>query len=168
MSNQDLTKQFEEDSPQQVNEIENVRSLSEYVLRLQSLEDEVKIIEENLKKKKEAAAAKGVPAELTLAEQIALAKKAKGKTSKGEIFLSDELVVDLGKNDWGGPGAGFCFQNQQNGTTVAEFTRNNEAIIIMGTDIRGATNVFPNKLNGVGFEYQLQGDILPSTSICNV
>ena len=44
MSNQDLTKQFEEDSPQQVNEIENVRSLSEYVLRLQSLEDEVKII----------------------------------------------------------------------------------------------------------------------------
>jgi len=55
MSNQDLAKQFEEDSPQQVNEIENVRSLSEYVIRLQSLEDEVKIIEENLKKKKEAA-----------------------------------------------------------------------------------------------------------------
>jgi len=55
MSNEDLTKQFEEDSPQQVNEIENVRSLSNYVLRLQSLEDEVKVMEENLKKKKEAA-----------------------------------------------------------------------------------------------------------------
>ena len=55
MSNQDLAQQFEDDSPQQVNEIENVRSLSEYVIRLQSLEDEVKIIEENLKKKKEAA-----------------------------------------------------------------------------------------------------------------
>ena len=54
MSNvQDLRKMMEEDSPQQVNEIENVRSLSDYVIRLQALEDEVKIIEENLKQKKE-------------------------------------------------------------------------------------------------------------------
>ena len=55
MSNEDLTKKFEEDSPQQVNEIENVRSLSNYVIRLQTLEDELKIMEENLKIKKEAA-----------------------------------------------------------------------------------------------------------------
>ena len=55
MSNQDLAQQFEEDSPQQVNEIENVRSLSNYVIRLQSMEDEIKIDEEKLKKKKEAA-----------------------------------------------------------------------------------------------------------------
>ena len=55
MSNEDLTKKFEEDSPQQVNEIENVRSLSNYVIRLQSMEDEIKIDEEKLKKKKEAA-----------------------------------------------------------------------------------------------------------------
>ena len=46
---------MEEHSPQQVNEIENVRSLSNYVIQLQALEDEVKIMEENLKKKKEAA-----------------------------------------------------------------------------------------------------------------
>jgi hypothetical protein len=55
MSNEDLTQQFEADSPQQVNEIDNVRSLSTYVIQLQSLEDEVKIMEENLKRKKEAA-----------------------------------------------------------------------------------------------------------------
>ena len=55
MSNEDLTNKFEEDSPQQVNELEHVRSLSNYVVQLQSLEDEVKTIEENLKKKKEAA-----------------------------------------------------------------------------------------------------------------
>ena len=55
MSNEDLTNKFEEDSPQQVNELEHVRSLSNYVIRLQSLEDEVKTMEENLKKKKEAA-----------------------------------------------------------------------------------------------------------------
>jgi len=55
MSNEDLTQQFEADSPQQVNEIDNVNSLSTYVIQLQSLEDEVKIMEENLKKKKEAA-----------------------------------------------------------------------------------------------------------------
>ena len=47
MSNVDLTQQFEEDSPQQVNEIDNVQSLSNYVLQLQSLEDEVKVLEEN-------------------------------------------------------------------------------------------------------------------------
>ena len=55
MSNEDLTQQFEADSPQQVNEIDNVNSLSTYVIQLQSLEDEVKIMEENLKRKKEAA-----------------------------------------------------------------------------------------------------------------
>ena len=54
MSNVDLTQQFEEDSPQQVNEIDNVQSLSNYVLQLQSLEDEVKVLEENLKRKKES------------------------------------------------------------------------------------------------------------------
>ena len=55
MSNQDLSQQFEADSPQQVNEIDNVNSLSTYVIQLQSLEDEVKIMEDNLKRKKEAA-----------------------------------------------------------------------------------------------------------------
>ena len=55
MSNEDLTNKFEEDSPQQVNELEGIRSLSNYVVQLQSLEDEVKTMEENLKKKKEAA-----------------------------------------------------------------------------------------------------------------
>ena len=52
---ENLQKMFEEDSPQQVNELEHVRSLSNYVVQLQSLEDEVKTMEENLKKKKEAA-----------------------------------------------------------------------------------------------------------------
>ena len=55
MSNEDLTQRFEADSPQQVNEIDNVNSLSDYVIQLQSLEDEVKVLEENLKRKKEAA-----------------------------------------------------------------------------------------------------------------
>ena len=55
MNNEDLTQQFEADSPQQVNEIDNVNSLSDYVIQLQSLEDEVKVLEENLKRKKEAA-----------------------------------------------------------------------------------------------------------------
>lgn len=55
MSNQDLSQQFEADSPQQVNEIDNVNSLASYVIQLQSLEDEVKIMEDNLKRKKEAA-----------------------------------------------------------------------------------------------------------------
>ena len=51
----DLSKQFEAHSPQQVNELEGVRSLSNYVVELQKLEDEIKIMEEKLKQKKEAA-----------------------------------------------------------------------------------------------------------------
>ena len=45
----DLSKQFEAHSPQQVNELEGVRSLSNYVVELQKLEDEIKIMEEKLK-----------------------------------------------------------------------------------------------------------------------
>ena len=48
----DLSKQFEAHSPQQVNELESVRSLSNYVVELQKLEDEIKIMEEKLKQKK--------------------------------------------------------------------------------------------------------------------
>ena len=41
MSNENLQKQFVEDAPQQVNELENVRSLSNYVIDLQKLEGEI-------------------------------------------------------------------------------------------------------------------------------
>ena len=41
MSNENLQKQFVEDAPQQVNELENVRSLSNYVIDLQKLEEEI-------------------------------------------------------------------------------------------------------------------------------
>ena len=41
----DLSKQFEAHSPQQVNELEGVRSLSNYVVELQKLEDEIKTIQ---------------------------------------------------------------------------------------------------------------------------
>ena len=52
---EDLQKMFVEDAPQQVDQLENVRSLSNYVIRLQELEDEIKADEEKLKQKKEAA-----------------------------------------------------------------------------------------------------------------
>ncbi len=50
MSN--LEKMFIEDAPQQVNELNNVESLSSHVLELQRLEDEIKIEEERLSRKK--------------------------------------------------------------------------------------------------------------------
>ena len=43
MSN--LEKMFIEDAPQQVNELNNVESLSSHVLQLQKLEDEIKMDE---------------------------------------------------------------------------------------------------------------------------
>ena len=55
MSNEDLREMFVADAPQQVNELENARSLSNYVLQLQKLEDEIKVGEEKLKQKKEVA-----------------------------------------------------------------------------------------------------------------
>ena len=55
MSNENLQKQFVEDAPQQVNELENVRSLSNYVIDLQKLEEEITKEEALLKQKKERA-----------------------------------------------------------------------------------------------------------------
>ena len=55
MSNENLQEQFVEDAPQQVNELENVRSLSNYVIDLQKLEGEIEKEEALLKQKKERA-----------------------------------------------------------------------------------------------------------------
>ena len=55
MSNKDLQKMFVEDAPQQVDELENVRSLSNYVINLQKLEGEIENEESLLKQKKERA-----------------------------------------------------------------------------------------------------------------
>ena len=55
MSNEKLQKMFVKDAPQQVDEIENVRSLSNYVINLQKLEEEIEKDEAFLKQKKERA-----------------------------------------------------------------------------------------------------------------
>ena len=54
MSNENLQKMFVEDAPQQVNELENVRSLSNYVIDLQKLEEEITKEESLLKQKRES------------------------------------------------------------------------------------------------------------------
>jgi len=55
MNNENLQKMFVEDAPQQVDELENVRSLSNYVIDLQKLEEEIMKEETLLKQKKERA-----------------------------------------------------------------------------------------------------------------
>ena len=55
MNNENLQKMFVEDAPQQVDELENVRSLSNYVIDLQKLEEEIIKEETLLKQKKERA-----------------------------------------------------------------------------------------------------------------
>ena len=55
MNNENLQKMFVEDAPQQVDELENVRSLSNYVIDLQKLEGEITKEESLLKQKKERA-----------------------------------------------------------------------------------------------------------------
>ena len=51
----DLQKMFVEDAPQQVNNLNNAETLSSHVLELQALEDEIKLDEERLSRKKEKA-----------------------------------------------------------------------------------------------------------------
>ena len=53
--NENLQQMFVEDAPQQVDELENVRSLSNYVIDLQKLEGEIMKEETLLKQKKERA-----------------------------------------------------------------------------------------------------------------
>ena len=55
MSKENLQKQFVEDAPQQVDELEHVRSLSNYVIDLQKVEGEIEKDEALLKQKKERA-----------------------------------------------------------------------------------------------------------------
>ena len=52
---ENLEKMFIEDSPQQVDNLNNAETLSGHVLELQKLEDEIKIDEERLSRKKEKA-----------------------------------------------------------------------------------------------------------------
>ena len=52
---EDLQKQFLKDSPQGVDNLVNVQDLSDCVIRLQKIEDEIKQDEENLKLKKQKA-----------------------------------------------------------------------------------------------------------------
>ena len=51
----ELQQMFVEDAPQQVNELNNAETLSSHVLELQALEDEIKLDEERLSRKKEKA-----------------------------------------------------------------------------------------------------------------
>jgi len=53
--NDDLQKMFVEDAPQDIDNLTGVDNLSSLVIELQKLEDEIKISEENLKRKKEKA-----------------------------------------------------------------------------------------------------------------
>ena len=50
---EDLQKMFVEDAPQQVNDLKNAETLSSHVLELQKLEDEIKMDEKRLSRKKE-------------------------------------------------------------------------------------------------------------------
>ena len=52
MSNEKLQSMFIEDAPQDVNNLGGVESLSDLVIKLQKLEDEIKEDEERLKLKK--------------------------------------------------------------------------------------------------------------------
>ena len=51
----ELQQMFVEDAPQQVNELNNAETLSNHVLELQKLEDEIKKDEERLSQKKAQA-----------------------------------------------------------------------------------------------------------------
>ena len=52
-SSSTLQQMFVEDAPQQVNDLKNAETLSSHVLELQKLEDEIKMDEERLSRKKE-------------------------------------------------------------------------------------------------------------------
>ena len=52
---EDLQKMFVEDAPQQLDNLNNVETLSSHVLELQKLEDEIKMDEERLSQKKAQA-----------------------------------------------------------------------------------------------------------------
>jgi hypothetical protein len=89
---EDLQKMFVEDAPQQVNELNNVESLSSHVLELQRLEDEIKIEEEKLSRKKQQA------------DKLSQQDKKEGafnwlrNNDLGDL-IKNEITVSFGRNE---------------------------------------------------------------------
>ena len=150
----DLQKMFIEDAPQQVNDLSNAETLSGHVLELQKLEDEIKMDEERLSRKKEQAD--------KLSQQVIpeIMESMKMKTMKlrdGSAIEIKEIysaTIPLDKRD----GAFNWLRNNDLGDLIK-----NEITVSFGRNEDNKAREYANLAEGNGYQPQQKLKVEPMT-----
>ena len=150
----DLQKMFIEDAPQQVNDLSNAETLSGHVLELQKLEDEIKMDEERLSRKKEQAdkLSQQVIPEIMESMKMKTMKLRDGSSIEIKEIYSATIPVD--KRD----GAYNWLRNNDLGDLIK-----NEITVSFGRNEDNKAREYANLAEGNGYQPQQKLKVEPMT-----
>ena len=150
----DLQKKFIEDAPQQLNELNNPESLSGHVLELQKLEDEIKMDQEKLDRKKEQAdrLSQQVIPEIMESMKLKTMKLRDGSAIEIKEIYSATIPVD--KRD----GAFNWLRNNDLGDLIK-----NEITVSFGRNEDNKAREYANLAESSGYQPQQKLKVEPMT-----
>ena len=151
---EDLQQKFIEDAPQQLNEINNPESLSGHVLELQKLEDEIKMDQEKLDRKKEQAdrLSQQVIPEIMESMKLKTMKLRDGSAIEIKEIYSATIPVD--KRD----GAFNWLRNNDLGDLIK-----NEITVSFGRNEDNKAREYANLAESSGYQPQQKLKVEPMT-----
>ena len=150
----DLQKMFIEDAPQQVNDLSNAETLSGHVLELQKLEDEIKMDEERLSRKKEQAdkLSQQVIPEIMDSMKMKTMKLRDGSSIEIKEIYSATIPVDKRE------GAFNWLRNSDLGDLIK-----NEITVSFGRNEDNKAREYANLAEGNGYQPQQKLKVEPMT-----
>ena len=150
----DLQKMFVEDAPQQVDDLKNPESLSGHVLELQKLEDEIKMDQEKLDRKKEQAdrLSQQVIPEIMESMKLKTMKLRDGSAIEIKEIYSATIPVD--KRD----GAFNWLRNNDLGDLIK-----NEITVSFGRNEDNKAREYANLAESSGYQPQQKLKVEPMT-----
>ncbi len=153
-SSSTLQQMFVEDAPQQVNDLKNAETLSSHVLELQKLEDEIKMDEEKLNKKKEQAdrLSQQVIPEIMESMKLKTMKLRDGSAIEIKEIYSATIPVD--KRD----GAYNWLRNNDLGDLIK-----NEITVSFGRNEDNKAREYANLAESSGYQPQQKLKVEPMT-----
>ena len=153
-SSSTLQQMFVEDAPQQVNDLKNAETLSSHVLELQKLEDEIKMDEEKLNKKKEQAdrLSQQVIPEIMESMKLKTMKLRDGSAIEIKEIYSATIPVD--KRD----GAFNWLRNNDLGDLIK-----NEITVSFGRNEDNKAREYANLAESSGYQPQQKLKVEPMT-----
>ena len=151
---EDLQQKFIEDAPQQLNELNNPESLSGHVLELQKLEDEIKMDQEKLDRKKEQAdrLSQQVIPEIMESMKLKTMKLRDGSAIEIKEIYSATIPVD--KRD----GAFNWLRNNDLGDLIK-----NEITVSFGRNEDNKAREYANLAESSGYQPQQKLKVEPMT-----